>query len=200
MKQRKKQPVLTRQAILGAAGSEFSIHGYAGTGLGLIVSQAELTKGALFHHFPDKRTLAAAWIGENLASAVDALWIAPLDAIRSLDGFRTHCRARCLGLQPGDATSALVSLTAETAADPVLGAALKNIFDSWRMAIGSLLERGKSEGWIHRSIEPAVEAAFLVSAFSGFTVTTRCNPDESTRRTCATALEGYLETLRAQQG
>jgi AcrR family transcriptional regulator len=200
MKQRKKQPILTRQTILAAAGSEFSIQGYAGTGLSLIVTRAELTKGALFHHFPDKRTLAAAWIGENLASAMDALWIAPLDSIRSLDGFRTHCRARCLELQPGDATSALVSLTAETAADPLLGEALRNVFATWRIAIGNLLERGKSEGWIHRSIQPAVEAAFFISAFSGFTVTTRCNPDESTRRTCATALEGYLETLRAQQG
>ena len=200
MKQRKKQPVVTRQAILDAAGMEFSLHGYAGTGLGLIVSRAELTKGALFHHFPDKRTLAAAWIGDNLSTAMETLWIAPLPSINSLDAFRSHCRSRCLELQSGDATSTLVSLTAETAADPVLGGALNNVFAAWRAAIGSLLERGKSEGWIHRSIQPPVEAVFLVSAFSGFTVTTKCNPDENSRRTCATALEGYLETLRAQQG
>lgn len=198
MKQRKKQPVLTRQAILDAAGVEFSLHGYAGTGLGLIVSRAELTKGALFHHFPDKRTLAAAWVGENLATAMELLWIAPLQSINSLDAFHSHCRSRCLELQAGDVVSALVSLTAETAADPVLGDALKNVFASWRAAIGNLLERGKSEGWIHRSIQPVVEAAFLVSTFSGFTVTTKCNPDENSRRTCATALEGYLETLRPQ--
>jgi hypothetical protein len=43
-----------------------------------------------------------------------------------------------------------------------------------------------------------MEAAFLVSTFSGFTVIAKTSPDESMRRTCATALEGYLETLRPQ--
>lgn len=200
VKPRKKQPERTRLAILEAAGSAFALHGYAGTGLGLIVSRAELTKGALFHHFPDKRTLAASWIREILSAAMEAFWIAPLEPINSLEALRTLCRSRCLELQPGDAVSTLVALTAETAADPVLGEALKNVFVAWRTAIGSLLERGKAEGWIHRSIQPAIEAAFLVSAVSGFSVTIACSPDESTRRTCATAVEGYLETLRAQQG
>ncbi len=198
MKQRKKQPVQTRQAILAAAGAEFSSKGYAGTGLGAIVARAGLTKGALFHHFPDKRTLAVAWISGELAAAMASLWIAPLESIRTLDALRAFCRTRCLELRPGDATSALVSLTAETAAaDPLAGTALESIFTTWRNSIAGLLERGKSDGWIHRSIQPALEAGFLVSAFSGFAVTTQCGPDESSRRTCATALEGYLETLRA---
>jgi AcrR family transcriptional regulator len=199
MKQGKKQPVLTRQAILEAAGVEFSSHGYAGSGLGAIVARAHLTKGALFHHFADKRTLAAGWIAEPLAAAMAALWMSPLEGLDSLDALRTHCRTRCLELQPGDATSALVSLTAEmAAADEVLGAALEAIFAGWRGAIAGLLERGRSGGWIHRSIQPAVEAAFLVAVFAGFSVTTQASPDESTRRTCASALEAYLETLRGQ--
>lgn len=182
-----------------AAGAEFSRHGYAGTGLGAIVARAELTKGALFHHFPDKRALATAWIGDQLTPALEAQWITPLEEIRPLDALRAFCRARCMEMQPGDALSALVSLTAETAAaDPVLGAALERVFEFWRQAFAKLLERGKTEGWIHRSIQPAVEAAFLVSSFAGFSVTTRGNPNESGRRTCATALEAYLETLRAQ--
>lgn len=198
MKQRKKQPVQTRQAILDAAGAEFSKNGYAGTGLGAIVARSDLTKGALFHHFPDKRTLAVAWIGEELAAAMASQWIAPLEFISTLDALRAFCRTRCLELRPGDATSALVSLTAETAAaDPLTATALESIFTAWRHAIAALLERGKSDGWIHRSIQPALESAFLVSAFSGFAVTTQCGVDESSRRTCATALEGYLETLRA---
>jgi TetR/AcrR family transcriptional repressor of nem operon len=202
MKQREKQPVRTRQALLDAAAVEFALHGYAGTGLGAIVSRGGLTKGALFHHFPDKQSLAVAWVGEHLASAMNALWIAPLDAPAapaSLDAFRAFCRARCLELRPGDTTSALVSLTAETAAAaPLLGEALEGVFAAWRGAIAGLLERGKSGGWIHRSIQPAVEAGFLVAVFCGFSVTTQGHPDEGIRRNCATALEGYLETLRAQ--
>jgi AcrR family transcriptional regulator len=199
MRQRKKQPQLTRRTILEAAGAEFSRHSYAGTGLGAIVSRAELTKGALFHHFSDKRAMAVAWIEDLLAPALEERWMVPLEEVRSLDALRAFCRARCMELAPDDATSALVSLTSETAAsDAVLGEALEKIFARWRESLAALLERGKTEGWIHRSIQPAAEAAFVVSAFAGFTVTTRTHPEEGIRRTCASALEGYLETLRAQ--
>lgn len=197
MNTRKKQPVLTRQTILEAAGIEFSLHGYSATGLGAIVSRAELTKGALFHHFPDKQSLAVAWVKEVLAASIETLWGSPLEKISSLDGFIGLCRTRCLDLKADDACSALVALTAEAASDqPKLADAVENLFSSWRDTLTTMLERGKSEGWVHRSIKPNVEAAFLVSVFSGFTVTTQCNPDPSARRTCAAALEGYLETLR----
>ncbi len=199
MRQRKKQPELTRRALLEAAGAEFSKHGYSGSGLGAIVTRSELTKGALFHHFTDKRALALGWIEEILAPEIEGHWIAPLQDIGSLDALRAFCRARCLELAPGDALSALVGLTAETTAtDEMLGAAFERIFASWREALAALLERGKTEGWIHRSIQPAVEAAFMVSAFAGFSITTGTQPDQGIRRTCASALEGYLETLRAQ--
>jgi TetR/AcrR family transcriptional regulator, transcriptional repressor for nem operon len=198
MNQRKKQPVQTRQAILLAAGEEFSRNGYAGSGLGGIVVKAGLTKGALFHHFPDKRALAEAWIGENLASEMAVAWFEPLERIDSLEGFRSLCRSRCMEIQPTDAVSSLVALTSETAADAVLGPALEALFFRWREALAGVMERGKLGGWIHRSIQPELEAAFLVSAFSGFTVTTRTHPDPQSLRGCANALEGYLETLRAQ--
>jgi AcrR family transcriptional regulator len=199
MKQRKKQPERTRRAILEAAGAEFSKHGYAGSGLGAIVTRSELTKGALFHHFTDKRALALGWIEEILSPEIEERWIAPLQGIGSLDALRTFCRTRCLGLTPQDEISSLVALTAETAsADKTLGAAFEQIFTHWREAVAALLERGKAEGWIHRSIQPAAESSFVVSAFAGFSITTGMRPDEGIRRTCASALEGYLETLRAQ--
>jgi AcrR family transcriptional regulator len=199
MKQRKKQPERTRRAILEAAGAEFSKHGYSGSGLSAIVTRSELTKGALFHHFADKRALALGWIEEMLAAEIEDRWIAPLENIGSLDALRAFCRTRCLGLTPGDDISSLVALTAETAAtDETLGAAFERIFTHWREAVATLLERGKAEGWIHRSIQPAAESVFVVSAFAGFSITTGVRPDEGVRRTCASALEGYLETLRAQ--
>ena len=197
MKQRRKQPVQTRQAILEAVGVELSQHGYAGTGIAPIVERAGLTKGALFHHFPDKRALILAWIGEHLTSELEALWTAPLEAVASLEALRAFCRTRCLALHPGDAISVLVSLTAETAAvDPLLGGALQGVMKSWRDAVERMLERGKTEGWIHKSIQPSAEAVFFVACFSGFSVTRQSDSDEGTLRVCAAAMEGYLETLR----
>ena len=199
MNQRKKQPAQTRQAIFAAAGAGFASGGYAGTGLGTIVAAAGLTKGALFHHFKDKQSLALGWIAGDLAEAMALNWVEPLQGIGSLDALKSFCRSRCLGIQSADAASALVSLAAEIAAEePALREALERVFAGWRDGFAAVLERGKVAGWIHRSINPAVEAAFLVSAISGLTVTAKAAPEEITRRTSATALEGYLETLRAQ--
>jgi len=199
MKPRKKQPDVTRRAVLEAAGAEFARHGYSGTGVDAIVSRAELTKGALFHHFPDKRSLAVAWVGKLLEPVIDELWVAPLADLGSLDAMKSFFRTRCTELDAGDATSALVAMAAGTSVtDEILAAAFGRVFAKWRDAIAAMLERGKRDGWIHRSIQPEAEAVFVVSAVAGFCATHRPVFSEAARRGCAAALEAYLETLRAQ--
>ena len=201
MQPRKKQPVQTRQAILDAADAEFSLHGYCASGIGGIIARAALTKGALFHHFSDKRALAIAWIGERLGAGMDQLWISPLEGAASLDALRDLCRLRCKELRADDATSALVAIAAETAArDEPLGAALEGVFSAWRAALAGCFERGKAAGWIYPAINPEAEAALFVSSFAGFTVAMKPSRDPQARQLFLTALEGYLETLRAQQG
>jgi len=198
MTQRKKQPRITRAALLDAAGEEFSRSGYVGTALGSVVTRAGLTKGALFHHFPDKRSLAQAWIDERLAEAIAELWLSPLEHADSLDALRQLCRLRFSELTPGDATSALSALAAECLAPGnMLGPHLEHIFDAWRAAVAGLLERGKTAGRIHRSIKPAAEAAFFVALIAGVAVTANSPRNAATRRACLTSLEDYLETLRS---
>jgi AcrR family transcriptional regulator len=199
VKQRKKQATLTRQAILESAGIEFSLHGYSASSIGAIVSRAGLTKGALFHHFPDKEALALGWIRDALSPAIREEWITALAVVDSLDALRLFCRARCLEMRAGDVFSTLVALSAETSMTrPQLGAELEVVRTGLRSSFADLLERGKSATWIHRSIQPMVEASFLVSVFCGFTVTTRCLEDAQARSTCATAAEVYLNTLRPE--
>jgi AcrR family transcriptional regulator len=201
MTQRKKQPAQTRQAILDAADADFSLHGYCATGIGGIVIRAELTKGALFHHFPDKRALAVAWVGERLGAGIDRDWIAPLEGAASLDALRDLCRLRCKELRADDATSALVAVAAETAAgDESLAEALEAVFSAWRGGLAGFFERGKAAGWIYPAINPEAEAVMFVSAFAGFTVSVKTSRNPQARQLFLTAFEGCLETLRAQQG
>lgn len=199
MKSRKKQPVVTRQAILDAAGSEFAAHGYAATGIGAIVDRAELTKGALFHHFPDKRALALAWVGECLEAQIQQTWLDPLAEVDSLKALVAFMKGQCAGLEPLQSTAALVAMAAETAhGDPALARALEAVFGTWRRGLAAVLERGQSESWVHRSIQPSIEAGILVSMFAGFSVLMKCQREDAFLRDCATALEAYLETLRPQ--
>src|SRR3569623_3560779 len=47
----------TRRALVGVAERLFTEHGYAGTSLDAIVAGADVTKGALYHHFSGKQAL-----------------------------------------------------------------------------------------------------------------------------------------------
>ena len=192
MKKRKRQPEVTRARILEVAGGEFVRSGYAASGLGGIVERAGLTKGALFHHFADKRTLGLAWVSELVADGMRVAWVDPMADLVSLDGLKAFCRARLTAM------SGLVLMAAEMGGvDDAMAAAVEEVFELWRGGFAELLERGKEAGWIHRSIQPAVEAPFLVSMFSGFSIGMRLPSADPTRRAGLMALDAYLETLRA---
>lgn len=49
--------VTSRDRILSIATKHFARDGYAGTSLEQVVADAGVTRGALYHHFSDKRTL-----------------------------------------------------------------------------------------------------------------------------------------------
>ncbi|MGW5115019.1 ScbR family autoregulator-binding transcription factor [Streptomyces noursei] len=52
--------IRTREMILQAAGGLFDERGYAGTTVADITERAGVTKGALYHHFSDKKALGTA--------------------------------------------------------------------------------------------------------------------------------------------
>lgn len=88
----------TRQALLEAAATAFAEHGFAATSIADIAASARVTKGAVYHHFPDKRALFEAVLNqcdeaaqrkvlEAVAKHPDDLWSGVLAALDvTLDG------------------------------------------------------------------------------------------------------------------
>jgi len=72
----------TRRALLGAARELFAEGGYHSTAAGEIVKRAGLTRGAMYHHFEDKRDLFRAVV-EEVEVEVDEIVLA--EASRALD-------------------------------------------------------------------------------------------------------------------
>ncbi|RFU42119.1 TetR/AcrR family transcriptional regulator [Actinomadura logoneensis] len=67
----------TRETILRAAAAAFEANGYGATTLQEITRHEDVSKGALYFHFPDKETLAATIVAEY-----DALWRGLLAELR----------------------------------------------------------------------------------------------------------------------
>lgn len=196
MKARKKQPVITRRVLLDAAGSCFSAKGYSATGISAIVEASGLTRGALFHHFADKRELALAWIEEELQPQLASRWIDPLEDIGSLSALSDFWQEACGRLAGEDPCAILVAMAAELGGrDPRLGEALDGLFRRWRESLARCLQQGQEQAWIHRSIRPSTEAGILISMLAGLSVTIRCGPSGGQDQWPA-SLKAYLETLR----
>lgn len=83
----------TRATLLAAARRLFSEHGYAGTSMDDLTAQAGLTRGALYHHFGDKKGLLAAVVAQ-LDNETDLRLQAISDtADDAWEGFLQRCRA-----------------------------------------------------------------------------------------------------------
>jgi AcrR family transcriptional regulator len=54
---RREEALATREALIGAGRELFAARGYAAVGTEEIVRRAHVTRGALYHHFADKRDL-----------------------------------------------------------------------------------------------------------------------------------------------
>lgn len=83
----------TRSTLLATARKVFCERGYAETSMDDLTAQANLTRGALYHHFGDKKGLLAAVVAE-----IDAEMDAHLQAIsdnsdNAWEGFHDRCRA-----------------------------------------------------------------------------------------------------------
>ncbi|MCE5990657.1 TetR family transcriptional regulator [Pseudomonas sp. KCA11] len=83
----------TRALLLATARRMFSELGYAHTSMDDLTARAGLTRGALYHHFSDKKGLLAAVV-EQLDAEMDERLRAITDSAENAwDGFRQRCRA-----------------------------------------------------------------------------------------------------------
>jgi AcrR family transcriptional regulator len=70
---RERYSQATRAAVLRSARAQFARRGYAGVTLDEIAERARATKGAVYHHFRDKRALFAAVCEEVQAGVVETV-------------------------------------------------------------------------------------------------------------------------------
>ncbi|WP_313243933.1 TetR/AcrR family transcriptional regulator [Stenotrophomonas rhizophila] len=83
----------TRAALLATAHAVFTAQGYADASMDDLTAQAGLTRGALYHHFGDKKGLLQAVVAQ-LDAAMDArLQTISATVADPWDGFRSRCHA-----------------------------------------------------------------------------------------------------------
>lgn len=195
-----KTPDLTRQKMLEAAFAEIHRHGFQAASLSQILAETGLTKGALYHHFPDKKALGLAVVEEVVRPAMEAMMFDPLVGTEQpLATLQALFKAKTAMDDPQMVVLGcpLNNLMQEMSpVDEAFRVKLNALFQDWVDAVAAALKRGQASGEVRQEVAAEEIAFFIVSAFEGCIGMSKNTQSLSAFRGCLTQLGVYLETLK----
>jgi len=195
-----KNPEKTRKLLLESAFTAFHRNGYTATSLNDILSTTGLTKGALYHHFPNKQALGLAVL-DLIENSILETWLAELaeerDPISCLQSLLRHIGGQ---IRRNDVVFGcpLNNLAQEmTSRDEVFRERIGEIYNRWRTELAEQLRRGQNEGTVKSTVDPNAVAAFIVAAMTGCRGLAKTTQSVDLLFACGQQLIQYLEFLRA---
>ncbi|MCX5199782.1 ScbR family autoregulator-binding transcription factor [Streptomyces sp. NBC_00249] len=150
--------IRTRRAILSAAAKIFEENGYQAATISEILTEAGVTKGALYFHFQSKDDLAQGVLSaqaQNLVLPERASKIQEIVDIVMLHTYR---------LQTDAMVRAAVRLTMDQRSQ---GLDRSGPFRTWAAPVLERLEKGQAQGELLPHVVPAETADIIVGSYAG---------------------------------
>lgn len=168
---RKKNPEQTRQQILEMAGDLIHQHGFKGMRVDEIAEKTGLTKGAIYHHFPNKQALGYSVVDELFNKMFNQYWDEmlagdglPLEVIAS----SFECMGNTICKSEVEIGCPLINLGSEMSfEDEGFRTRINKVFDEWTSQLEDLLIKGIEQGNIRSDVDAKKTASFLVASFQG---------------------------------
>jgi AcrR family transcriptional regulator len=205
-KQRSREPDVTRNKLLKAAFEEIYRRGFQAARLDTILAQAGVTKGALYHHFPDKASLGYAVVDEVVRGHLLQRWsVGPLarlkgDPVTALQRILRH-RSAELTDREVELGCPLNNLGQEMSPlDERFRRRVTQTFDTWTDAFARALERGQAEGTVRRGVDARKIAGFVVAAIEGSFGLAKSAQSAPILRSNLEVLGTFLDSLRPTPG
>lgn len=195
-----RDPDRTRERLLEAGFHEIHRYGFQAANLDTIVTNAGVTKGALYHHFPNKKALGYGVVDGVIRKMTVDRWLRPLegvdDPIDTLLGVLSDLESHA----PPEACQLgcpLNNLAQEMSPiDEGFRERLEEIFRIWRDGLAAALRRGQEQGRVRADIDVAKAAAFVVAVIEGAWGMSKSRQSLEVLQICREGLARYLETLR----
>ena len=200
VKRRGRDPDITRNKLLQAAFEEIYRRGFQAASLDTILAKAGVTKGALYHHFPDKAALGYAVVDEVVKGLLLERWGVlepptgdPVTALQKvLRGRAAHLTSREVELG-----CPLNNLAQEMSPlDQRFRRGVNATFDIWTEAVAKDLKRGQEQGTVRRDVDARKIAAFVVASIEGSFGLAKGAQSAAMLRSNLEVLSSFLEGLR----
>ncbi len=198
---RNRNPEQTRSRLLEAAFKEIYESGFQAASIDRILSNTQVTKGALYHHFPNKHALGIAVIEEMIEKQFHESMQVPLeetdDPIATLNHIINQQSATCCveTLTLGCPLNNLIQEMSPL--DETFRDRLNQILRRWGEAIAGALRRGQANGRIRQDVNPDEAAAFIMAALEGVQGMAKATRSPESLRSCLKQLQFYLGCLSA---
>jgi AcrR family transcriptional regulator len=157
----------TRRHIIEVAAAAFSDHGYAGTSLNDVIRAAGVTKGAFYHHFPSKESLALDVVSTKQQDWAGRVISAGMRHPRAVDQIRAMCEALCDLHELDPAAQALQRLCVEMSENRDLAPTLTAQFTQWIDLTAAVVRRAQEQGDIRSEVDAQVAAEVAVAMVQG---------------------------------
>jgi TetR/AcrR family transcriptional repressor of nem operon len=196
-----KQTDLTREKLLNAAFCEIHRHGFQAASIANILQDTGLTKGALYHHFSNKRDLGLAVIDEIIRERLDGLIFRriyespePVTALLQVIG---DIGNRCdptfvkLGCPLNNLMQEMSPLDAE------FKLRLNGVLGTFGRVVEDALLRGQEGGILRADVDCRAAALFIVSAWEGCIGVAKSLQSIDSFSVCMAQLQAYVRGLQA---
>lgn len=191
---------LTKQLIIDTSFNLFYKQGFKTTSIVTIMNATNLTKGAFYHHFKNKKEIGLTVISNKLKQRMCDAMILPLlsdgNATEILE--KTFCERlksfTATEIKHGCPVNNLINEIGDT--EEAYQLALRNIIDEWKNALIDIIERGKNEGAIKKDINSNATATYLISAFEGMRGIRKLYNDNTINEEYITALSHYINQIK----
>ncbi len=190
----------TRGQILFAAYKEIHVNGFQSASLSNILARTGVTKGALYHHFPNKIELGYAVVDEVIAERINRSFIHPLAHFDNpIDGFIELIQGAgetfsMTDIELGCPLSVLAQEMAPI--DEGFRTRLTAIYEQWHQSIADVLVKAKADGHIIDDVDPYTMAITIAAIMEGSLSAAKVAQNLDKLYLCGCGLTQLLQLIR----
>lgn len=197
MKQQEKSEA-TRQLLIEVAYSLFYTNGLQQTSIDTITSKVNLSRGAFYHHFKNKKELILAVIKSKVHDRIYDAMIVPLH--RNGDPISILCdtfskRLKSFTKEEKELGCPLNKFVTELGEYKQYNFVLMNTIEEWKKAIENLLFKAIKEHLINSDINISSTALFLISAYEGIRMIRKIDNGDEKLDECIESILKYIRSL-----
>jgi AcrR family transcriptional regulator len=194
-----RDPDKTRTNIVDVAAAMFSQKGFKGTSLSDILNEAQISKGALYHHFSNKQELLYAVFDESYQVKFLMRWNNivisddPINEIANVvEGLSVEGsdEEMCSGCPVNNIASELAST------DENIRKRVDNLFCQIQKIISQGIDKAKKNGDVNSTVDSKKVSLFFMCTMSGIPQMVKSCQDREIFTQLTSALSDYVKQLK----